>query len=354
MEQNLAASRLQVVEASGSNYDMGYEHGTKCSQKIRRFSEIFIREAVQRTGMGVEKVHAVANLYLPLMERSSPHLVEEMRGIAAGGGVSLEDVLLLNLRHEFMFGLRTKQWTNCTSVGLTSELSSTGASVIAQNVDLPPYFHEYMVLLRLKPRSGPRLMMYTAAGTVGNHGINSYGLARSSNALASKREKALGVSRVVLSRLILQQRSTEDSLDTISRADRAVSGNYMLTDSRGDLVDVESTADDIRTLRPTNGFLVHTNHILHPDIAETDTGVAEDTYERYTQMTKAVSNHKGRVTPEDVEGWLRDHTGYPGSVCNHSSLTSVAALVLLPAEGKMLVCHGPPCKNEFQDFAISS
>jgi hypothetical protein len=59
-----------------------------------------------------------------------------------------------------------------------------------------------------------------------------------------------------------------------------------------------------------------------------------------------------------VETILRDHDGYPRSICAHSlgdlRLTdTVGAVVMTPAESKMDVLIGHPCENRFRCYGIN-
>ncbi len=350
----LREPRLDLLEVSGSNFEMGYKHGSAFRKKVELIAGNMLVEAVSRTRMSKDRIFLMASKYLPSLESHAPHLIEEIRGIAEGSGLPFEQVLLLNLRHEFMYGIRTRQFQNdgCTIIGVARERSATGNVMLAQNVDLPPSFMGQMALFKLRPKTNPEILMYALAGTVGHHGMNSYGLARCSSALATEHEKAMGVSRVVLSRLILEHRSVGDAIETITKADRAVSGNYMLADSDDNLVDIETTATEYRALYPEDGFIAHSNHLIHPEMMDFDEGVCDDSGGRYRQMVRLISEHDGKVDSEDIYAWLRDHTGYPGSICNHTANSSVASLIFHPGERRMMACGGAPCENEYAEFRL--
>jgi isopenicillin-N N-acyltransferase-like protein len=348
----LEHKQLEKIETSGDNYDLGYLHGRYCRDKIKMLTKNLLREAIERTDLSRKQVYKIATKYLPYFESAAPHLINEIKGIAKGSALSFEEVLLLNLRHEFMYGIRTMERPGCTSIGVTRERSETGKLIVAQNVDLPSSFGDLMVLFHLKPRKGPKILMYALAGTVGHHGINSYGLARSSNALVSGNEKAYGVSRVVLSRLMLEQKSVDGVIELFENIDRAVSGNYMLADNTGKILDVETTAEKYRIIHPENGFIVHANHILHPDLVDLEKSVSKDSPNRYKQMLGLASSHKGKIGVGEIKEWLRNHEGFPGSVCNHTANSSIASLICHPEEGKITACPGNPCENEFNEYFL--
>jgi isopenicillin-N N-acyltransferase-like protein len=68
----------------------------------------------------------------------------------------------------------------------------------------------------------------------------------------------------------------------------------------------------------------------------------------------------GAITVEDVKAALRDHVGYPRSVCRHVDDRggphdfgiSIASIVIDLAERVMWVASGPPCCHEYQAVGL--
>jgi isopenicillin-N N-acyltransferase-like protein len=341
---------LGLVELGGSNYEIGLGHGAFFKKEVASIVQSLLAEAQARTGMSKDSICSVVLRYMPLLQANAPHLIDEIRGIAEGAGVPFQLALLLNHRHEFMYGIRSRSQLSadeCTILGVTAERSATKSVVMAQNVDLPPSFLGKMALFKLKPRKGPSIMMCALVGTVGHHGMNSYGLARCSSAIVTSHEKALGLSRVVISRMILEKKSVEDAVDTIATTERAVSGNYMLADKSDKLLDIETTAKEWRLISPKKGFIAHTNHVVHSELMPFGQAAWADSLPRYERIRRLALERKGTIAPDIVCRWLRDHHGHPASICNHSDHVTVASVLFQPREGTMLACAGPPCQNQY-------
>ena len=94
----LKSVRFQVVEMSGSRYEMGRQYGRQCRALIRRLVGRFDAMLVPEEYLaGARKVAMGA---LPVMRREAPELVEEVKGIADGAGLEFEDVFRLSCSQE--------------------------------------------------------------------------------------------------------------------------------------------------------------------------------------------------------------------------------------------------------------
>ncbi len=61
-----------------------------------------------------------------------------------------------------------------------------------------------------------------------------------------------------------------------------------------------------------------------------------------------------------MKALLSDHDGYPYSLCTHVEASeanplaaeSVASVVMVPAEGRMLVAAGTPCDHVHEEYWV--
>ena len=83
-----------LVEAAGSSWDMGYQHGAQAAPLVERY----LRAIEKGTGRDRSALAAGALAFLPLMEQLSPPYVEEVRGLAAGASLSFEEALICQVR----------------------------------------------------------------------------------------------------------------------------------------------------------------------------------------------------------------------------------------------------------------
>src|SRR5690606_36009074 len=121
--------------------------------------------------------------FLPWFEEFAPDQVEEIRGVAAGAGVPFELALLANVRAE-VAGL-DRFSAGCTAVALGRRATATGEVLIGQNQDQHPAMQELVVILKVVPERGPRMLMATFGGLLGYGGINSAVVGYMMNVLAN-------------------------------------------------------------------------------------------------------------------------------------------------------------------------
>jgi len=201
----MSYKRLPLIQLSGSNYEMGYQHGQQCKDKIKTLSKSLLVLAQKRLpGLTYEKALSLAKKFEPFIEEYAPHLIDEMKGIAEGTGLPLEEIYYLNARTEFSF-----RPTGCTTFALAKSRTADGAVMLGHNVDTAANMESQLVMLHMTPKKGPCILMFVRAGTIGAIGINSDGLARVGNGLKSQGYRELGVPVAVIHRMILEQKTVK-------------------------------------------------------------------------------------------------------------------------------------------------
>ena len=95
------STELPLIETRGSPYDRGFQHGRAAGRPIRRYPDV-LRETLQLEAgwraLGSanrlptrDEMLERAMRFLPSIDAFAPHLVEEVRGIAAGACVSFAE-----------------------------------------------------------------------------------------------------------------------------------------------------------------------------------------------------------------------------------------------------------------------
>jgi isopenicillin-N N-acyltransferase-like protein len=146
------------------------------------------------------------------------------------------------------------------------------------------------------------------------------------------------------------------------------SGNYVLCDAEGTLLDVELTPEGPRLLGDAGeGFIAHSNHFLCRPFAcaENERQGLPDSPARLARLRRLIAAKFGSITVDDVQDMLRDHEGHPASICRHphdgpdfamlpSAGKTVAALIAEPQRGVFHVCRGNPCQNPFVEHRLDA
>ncbi|KAJ5502828.1 Peptidase C45 acyl-coenzyme A:6-aminopenicillanic acid acyl-transferase [Penicillium fimorum] len=88
----------QHVVVHGLPYDRGFSYGEKTKEKIQRNVAYYKQPGKLGPCSSVSSV--INNCYIPGLQRYWPSGWEEMRGVAAGAGVAVEDIVMLNARYD--------------------------------------------------------------------------------------------------------------------------------------------------------------------------------------------------------------------------------------------------------------
>lgn len=349
------AGRWPTVEAEGAPFELGQAHGRQCAELIGRFARVGMAEYLGcPTAQLLQELSSELAVYAGFVERAAPHLLEEIRGIAAGAGLAFEEALLLQLRPELGY-VRRRRRQGCTSIGVRAATSATRAPLVAQNVDMPIELLDYGIVLHLRPRAGPAILCWTLAGVVGQTGINSWGLGRCGNVVMSPGWR-VGVPTAVLFRLALEQRTVGDVAALCARLPLAKSNNFLLCDLEDRVACLELTVEEQRLLdADAGGIVVHANHYRHPDLVPKDVGpYGEGSRQREKRMGELARAGGRPIGEADLRAFLSDHANAPHSICGHGApgLQTLASCVLNPAEGRLLVSRGNPCGSGYHGYTI--
>lgn len=353
---------LPRVTAWGTRRQVGRQHGAACRAEIRAFRDSCLGHLDRFGGTSVATGLARAERLFGHVERGLPALAEEVRGIAEGAGISVAEAAFLQVRYEVVNLPAAAE--GCTLIGVEASRSRTGASMVAQNIDVPADNVPLLVLLHVRPDDGPELLTCTFAGILAQTGINAAGLGLCGSFVVSATWGAGIPARNFIRRHILEQASLADAVAVMRQFPVRASGhNVMLTDRSGQVVDIESTPEDFRILPADGGFLVHTNHYCHPDLAPHDTlatsslaDFAEDSPRRLARV-RALAGAATGLGADEVQALLRDHANHPRSVCRHpdgdpTRTQSACSVVLTPSGGCMTVAVGTPCDHPAVEYRL--
>ncbi len=144
----------RVIECSGNNYQVssilsmnppaddqcGLQHGKSASDQIHSGIQVYKDLFRENVGIDWSQARNLARRFVPAIEKHALHLLDEMRGIAEGANVDLEDILALNARSEIAL---TRMSDGCTAF---SRKERDGTQWLAQNWYLIA-IHTYRILI---------------------------------------------------------------------------------------------------------------------------------------------------------------------------------------------------------------
>lgn len=342
------STALLEVTASGGPGDLGLRHG-RCARELIR-AAYATRMARARCGSSEEDVLIGAVGYQRYVAEYAPELLEEVDGIAVGAGISFDAAFFLQVATEFelaSFHAGNHISDGCSALG---GIDPEAGPFIAQNWDQPVQTLSTQILLRLRPFGGIEMMMFTRAGVIGYIGVNAAGVGLLINQLYSSSPK--GLTAYFIARKILEAGSVECAVSWLRGLEIGSAVNFLLGDPGGATVDLELGGGQFEQIR--RPVQVHTNHYLLEGGRHCDqVGQAlPDSYLRYERLTALFGQSASFGTAMDA---LKDHAGYPRSVCRHeggTGLNTVASVMIRLRAREMLVCEGNPCRGSFRPYGL--
>lgn len=269
---------IKILHVSGSNYEMGYQHGyllkEEAKQNLRAFLDI--------AWVSFEEL---LEIWYEMEEYCPQEYIDEMQGIADGGGVTFEEVvagyMVLVLGDMGCFGISA--WGPATADGKLYHTRSFDQPVDIQDPETGIFAHENHILIVRNPDDGyASLIPSIAGGLHGGGGINSEGIAIGQQVCWSKDQTLHGISGIFRTQMVLDYASTAQEAIDILTNERTLGWNYVVSDSKIPIgYAIETTASHyyVGTYdNPTESIIPfwqidhavrRTNFFIYPTIAET-------------------------------------------------------------------------------------
>jgi len=349
-----APARYPEVEVAGSAREMGRQLGEAAADEIRGFTEMAL-ESVQKTvRISRQRAMQVATQSLALAQQYDDQIVEELRGIAEVTGVSLEDLMLLQVRNQF----RDEPSGGCTSFSVAAGGSQEQRSIVAQNWDNDPQLDPFTMVVTRRPTGEPAMMCVTQVGLVAYIGLNDAGLGACLNTLPAP-SRDVGVPHYFTLRGIYKTESLAAAVEAVERAQRAIPANIMLATPQGP-ANLEVTCDHVYVLQDHHQ-LTHTNHCLHPELVGVNTQFPEliesgPRKQRIDQLFQQANTDPGI---REMKHYLADHEGYPKSICRHPNehpengfWATVFSVIVDVDACQLHVSRGNPCECDYEIYQL--
>lgn len=357
--------QLPIIEAEGSPFEIGLQHGRLSAAAVRANFSYYLSLWQHYGGVENNTVMEDAAVFLPYIEKLDGELVEELKGLAEGAEMRFEEILALNARWELNYAyLFPKEALNgCTAFGVTSDASSDKHVYIGQNWDYKPGVEESCILLRIRQKDKPDILMHTEAGVIGHKGFNASGIGICMNFIRCDQDVFKpGVPVWLKVRSLLNADNLSKCLGILMDHPGPNSANMLIGHRDGEVIDAECLPDDVNFLYPKDGVLTHSNHFLSAKFTAKDHGrsLLPDTVIRSERADRKLRENRSRLNLDTIKSVLADHFGYPDSICRHrdpsanphAQWETLTSLIIDLSEGKMLYTVGPPCGHPYQTIEI--
>ncbi|PNE40071.1 peptidase C45 [Streptomyces noursei] len=248
------------VIAHGEPYAAGFAHGAALKEQLRDFLDDGVARLnhLLPTAVSVAGLSGTLAAHRAEIARATPHLADEITGLAAGAGLTLDEATLLQLRREIMGYQRIPARGDCTTYARPG--------VLAQTVDLNGNLDDRIAVLEVG-HGDRRALVLSFAGLLGYLGVNSHGLAVGLNLVLGGRWGP-GVPPYLAIRHLLDTATSVESAIAVLRALPLASSRTLVLADAATTAWVEVIGDAYRVT--TGRESVHTNHFLAPDFATRD------------------------------------------------------------------------------------
>ncbi len=256
---------LRTLVLEGRPYDRGFKHGRTLKDDIHRLVKLWkaslVKTADSDADVFIQKFLGRTN-FQTAIQKWTPDLWEEIKGIAAGSGIDFDTIFAFQLVDELWVLGRAIQTEHCTTIG--TNRSGPNPAIAAQNLDIPTFYHGFQTLLHIRePDKDLQTMVFTFPGFIATNGINSHSVAVVVNAVQQLENSRDGLPVAFVIRGILQRSSYEEAVRFLKSVKHGAPQNYMIG-GKDKVGSFECATTHVSPFLPFDGsnFTYHTNHPL--------------------------------------------------------------------------------------------
>jgi isopenicillin-N N-acyltransferase-like protein len=349
---------LRVLDLKGNGYERGLEHGRRLKAEIAKLVKLWKDDLGGQSGQdpdAIIKRFLSETAFTPAIEKWTPDILDEVRGIADGAGQPFETMFAFQLVDEIWVYLDAAAH-HCSGLGVAR--SGGHPAFVAQNMDLEAFRDGFQIVLHIAGDDArPEQYVFSFAGLVGVNGINARSIAIACNTLLQLSASSDGLPVAFVVRGVLARTSGDEALRFVREVRHASGQNYII--GAGDRVcDLEASAHKVVEFKPfPDGRLVyHTNHPLANDDlkpwAPTDEISLANTRTRLAAVRDRLGSDAAAVDEDAIKTILRSKDSAYHPVCRTLrpgayAFTFGATIMTLSGTPSLDVTMGPPDANPF-------
>ena len=233
--------------------------------------------------------------------------------------------------------------------------------VFGRNYDFYYSFKKFTESYLTCPEKGFWSLGHTDVFIGREDGVNEKGLAVAMTGVPSEGNHP-GVSFCLSLRCVLDKcANVEEAVKILTGAQHTSTFNFLLADIKGEMAVVEASPKKVRVRRQDEreGFIVCTNHFVHPEMQDMEDPKARSTTEwdslpRYARISNMLKENENKVDVNIAKKILSDHSGY---VCSHQQkikLGTLWSMIATLKETQIFRAEGHPCRTRYkQDLRLN-
>lgn len=338
--------KIPVIEASGSNYNIGFTIGRKLEKKIiRELIKIEEKNFKKRSGKSLSYYAKKVSNIIKLTEKFFPDYIEELSGMAKGAGIDFNTLFALGCEDDLVYG--------CTSIaGISKE-----GMIIGHNEDWLKDHINSLYICKIKQKDKPKSISLSYAGHLPGFsvGFNSVGLVYTGNSIDAKGINKEGLPWQFLTRGFLDAEKYGDLIKLVSLKNKMIGGNSLMV-LKDKIFDLEFLPKEYAVIK-SNKYLVHTNHILSEEMESQEKSHSKNSAWRLERVNELLK--KNDFSFNLAKKILADHKHRPFSICCHeyekrnaTPYATMASIIVKLDKKEFYVAHGNPCRSGYKKYCL--
>lgn len=342
-----------ITVVKGTPYEQGVIQGKELSQIIKSNIEN-VKTKLVADKVDMIRYNSFVESNAKFMEKNHRDLMEEMRGIADGSGICMEDILLLNIPAYFMTQYLNQE---CSMVMVRGKATYDGNTYLIKNRDMGCMIEQ--AVIKRENNNGNSMIEVSGAGVVTYpaSGMNNYGLGVTTTGFWSKSAEPI-LSEVdaahifVNIRLLLDNcKTAKEVIEYIKTSPRMNGLNIIAVDEK-DAYAIETTRNSMYIEEDDgSGVLYRTNHYILPETKDLnpDPQQYQSTYKRFERIGEMIKERYGKLRFQDLFRIMSDHENGINSICRHPKGDvlgqTVSSSMVILEDREAWTTIGNPCMN---------
>ena len=292
--------------------EWGRQHGEFYREGIHVLAGIRRALMAERNpDLDLSEINELANQQWEICKQTAPHIHEELDGIKEGASISIPDLVILNNYTDF-------RDINFSEEGCSTIAVKSNKGIIAgQTWDMHGSAKDYVSIVHIpKTEKHAEMVLFSVVGCVGMAGVSANNTFVGINNISTK-GATVGLMWPVLVRLLLEKKNLAEMSPYLKDSSPCSGHVYLMADNSGaEIWEKTPKVQDCVGKIPGEKFITHTNHCLSTELqAEEISSVRSST----TESRFEIMNRKGGSVKcdKDMELLLKDHEGFPKSICSH-------------------------------------
>ncbi|HNS50029.1 MAG TPA: C45 family autoproteolytic acyltransferase/hydrolase [Anaerolineae bacterium] len=359
----------RTLTLSGDPFMMGRQHGEQVRDLRPHIVEAMaIRFRQVEEDEVDERFRTLLYETRMAIEWTGRPLLEMIRGQAEALDLEFETLLrydLISYLRDELLVRRHLGSEGCTTWAASGHCTRDHKPILVKNRDYRPEHLPLQCVVRASPSQGYRYTYISSAGSPGvfSAGINQAGLAVADTHVYSS-DLGPGLPDYAMMMHLLEHHArVAPALDYLRSIPRLGRNNLILADETGHLAVFESGHNRYGLFEVHGRALVNTNHYASAEMQEHYVSVDPPeargrTFRRHGSVSAALQEAWGTVDVAFAQNLMASHDGPLSSLCCHpeagTNVETISASIFLPAERKLLFCHGLPCRGHYDEYSLAA